>query len=155
MQIYKAEGISEARPFPHQSIKGEWLLPVIIRDGEITLFLGHNYSKTMVIQDPKGFPIVPTEDGNWDLLRHLAILKTNDEDQCPPDEIIQSEIYLFIPPWGEEKNEVGWRVSESWWTLIVNEEVLNNLRGKPIRDSEYDVLKESDDLFKRLQKKRK
>jgi len=155
MQIYKTQGISEARPFPHHTIKRKWLLPVIISDGEITLFLGHNYSKTLVIKNNKGLPKIDTKEGNWDLLTQLTILKANDEDRCPPDEFIQNEIYLFIPPWGEERNEVGWRVSESWWVLIVNEEVLNNLRGKPIRDSEFDVLKESDDLFKRLQKKRK
>ena len=94
LQIYKNAGITEARPFPHHAIKGEWLLPAIISDGEITLFLGHNYSKTLVIKNNKELPKIDTKEGNWDLLTQLTILKANDEDRCPPDEFIQNEIYL-------------------------------------------------------------
>jgi len=145
-------GINTARPFPHQSKKNLWLMPVKFKDDRVEFFLGHNFSKIFLLEDVGSFDHINIDSKeSYNPLVHLMIVKVQNNSPAPPDSVLQSEIYLYLPPFGEESNEVGWRCTENWYTLIVKEEVLNKLRGREIDESNYEILEESSDLFKRLQ----
>ena len=149
-------GIKNACPFPHQSKENLWLMPVKFKGDEAVFFLGHSLTKKFLVNETRSFDHIKIGDiDSYNPLIHLMIVNLQNKSQVPPDSVIQSAIYLYMPPFGEEKNEIGWRCTESWYTLIVKEEILNVLRGKNINESEYEVLKESGELFKRLQQKRK
>ena len=149
-------GIKNACPFPHQSKEKLWLMPVKFKDGKAVFFLGHSFTKTFLVDEASSFDHIKIGDiDSYNPLIHLMIVHLQNKSQVPPDSVIQSEIYLYIPPFGEERNEIGWRCTESWYTLVIPEETLNTLRGKKINESEYEVLKESGELFKRLQQKKK
>ena len=148
-------GIQTARPFPHQTMKGLWLMPVYFKDFEATFFLGHDFSKKFLIADVKSFDSIELGEESYNPLFHLLIVIRQDKDHPPPDSVIKSELYLYMAPFGKEKNGIGWRCSENWYTLVVKEEVLNMLRGKEINESKYEILEESNKLFKRLSTKNK
>jgi len=148
-------GIQTTRPFPHQTMKGLWLMPVYFKDFEATFFLGHNFSKKFLITDVKSFDSIEVGEDSYNPLFHLLIVIKQNKDQVPPDSVVQSEIYLYMPPFRKGKIEIGWQCSENWYTLVVKEDVLNILRGKEINESKYEILEELDKLFKRLSSKNK
>ena len=169
MKTVKFTGIKESRPFPHQSRKGEWLLPIKQIDGHSYIFyLGHGYSKTMSLEyirdfeswNHKDLGLEVKDDLIFKIIR-LRIYPYNQSFITPPDQILTNEVYLYLPPFVEEEwrefvNIDGYRVTQSWWVIVIKEQILNALRGKPIiEELESDILKESDALIKRLRNKNK
>ena len=165
MAIVNFTGIKESRPFPHQSRKKEWLLPIKQIDRHSYVFyLGHSYSKTMSLKYIRDCESWGHEDLGLEVkddlifkIIRLKIYPYNNSFITPPDCILTNEVYLYLPPcverhWKEFVNIDGYRVTQSWWVIVIKEQVLNALRGKPIIESKYDILKESDELFKRLMK---
>ena len=135
--------ISKAYPFPHLTKQGLWLVPVRKKDEKATFYIGHNKTKTYIIKDSDSYNSVNVNGETYLPLIHLLIanLKSGSAEFLQ-DELLHSVAFLLIPPGGDTDNEIGWRVSESWYTLVIKEEILNHLRGDPIDKEKYELLPE-------------
>ena len=52
--------------------------------------------------------------------------------QYKKDKDLLGEIELFTKPNSFDEMDIGWRVSDSWFTFIVSEELLLFLRGETV-----------------------
>ena len=136
--------IAKVFPISHLTKKDLWLVPVYKKDEKAIFFVDHEDTKEYLTTDPESFNSEDVNGEPYFPLVHLmfAHLKSGSEEVMQ-DELISSGTFFLIPPRGDSDNEIGWRVSESWYTLVIKTEILNHLRGYPIEKSEFDVFSKS------------
>ena len=127
-------------PISHLTKKDLWLVPVYKKEEKAIFFVDHNDTKEYITTDPESFNSEDVNGEPYFPLVHLmfAHLKSGSQ-QVMKDDLISSGNIFCIPPREDSDNEIGWRVSESWYTLLIKTEILNHLRGYPIDKSEFEV----------------
>ena len=109
---------ADSFPVPHPALEDYWLMPAKFEGNEWKLFVGKNY-----------FRIFKQENLHSELKVQYCFIQAMSQKYIKDIDLI-GEIQLFIPPSPDHELDTGWRVSESWFTFIIPENLLLYLRGE-------------------------
>ncbi len=115
---FKLGYFQDSSPIPHQKLNQHWLLPAKILNNRWELFVGRDYKRLFSFDNLH----------NELKIKYCFIQAWG--HQYKKDSNLIGEIELFTKPNSFDEMDIGWRVSDSWFTFIVSEELLLFLRGE-------------------------
>ena len=117
---FKLGYFQDSFPIPHQKLNQHWLLPGKLVNNQWELFVGKDYKR-----------LFSSDNLHIDLKVKYCFIQAIGR-QYKKDKDLLGEIELFINPNTSDEMDIGWRVSESWFTFVVTEELLLYLRGETV-----------------------
>lgn len=114
---FKIGYFQESSPVPYPRDNDFWMVPARCINKTWQLFVGKNNVR-----------IFPQHDLHAELKTKLAFIYAMGLPYMRDRELV-GEIELFTYPPSKNVLDIGWRVSETWFTFLMNDDFLIELRG--------------------------
>ena len=119
--MFKLSPFHEASPIPHPRVEDYWLVPAYNKNDQWEIFVGKNHKHLYEhaklpdeIQWRRVFMVVNCTryKHDYELISNIELFNHNDHTL----------------------DEIGWKISDSWYTFALPEDFLLELRGMPVFD---------------------
>ena len=120
---FKIGYFQESAPVPYPKNNDLWMVPARKQDYQWQIFVGKNYMR-----------LFQQQDLHAELKCKLAFIYAWG-DPFKKDGDLVGEIELFTYPHKRDVLDIGWRVSDTWFIFLLNDDFLIDLRGQ------YDLMR--------------
>ena len=134
--------INELHPLPHETLKDHWRVPVQYIDPNYIVFAGHNFTRTF------SEDTIPAS-----ILSKLTMAKASDKSFLTDNTLTYLDVFYY--PNDDSMGDVGWRVTETMYIVILEERELRSLLGIEDLMDKLDWNEENDTRRKSKSKSKK
>ena len=124
----KQEDIKRLVPIPHPTTNEQWRVPVLDKGDSYVVYIGKNHTRTFNHKNIPSF-----------VISKLTMAKVTTEKYFKDDDYGWTDVYTNIDYFSNNVNDIGWRVSNSLYVVILKTSELRSLFG----DNEDDTRSES------------